>query len=415
METAVTPPPDRRFAVSLFSRLRTAKGQANPFPIYAELRSRGSVVAAPWGGHLVTEFDLCDRILRSRDWLEPDARWREQQGDGTRWTAPSSREMSRTLPALNPPEHTWVRRSAGMFDRTSLQEISGTVGRTTTRLLDTLGERLRDGEADFNALVSEELPIATIGYWLGLPTADFPRLRELTHDQVFTQELLPSASQLAMSDAATAELRAYFMELVRHRRAHPGEDPVSRWIATWDTMESDQDKADEAVYFLALFVLLAALETTSTLLSTMTLLLLEHPRQWDWLTVHPDMVPGAVEESLRYDPPTHVISRVSSRDCVLGGVEIPKDHMVHLMVGAAQRDPAKHEDPELFNLHRKPAHLAFSGGIHYCLGAPLARLEAQTLLRQLVGRFPGLTLVRRPTWAPRVAFRRPLNLDVALI
>ncbi|MFD4972560.1 cytochrome P450 [Streptomyces sp. NPDC001698] len=415
METAVTPPPDRRFAVSLFSRLRTAKGQANPFPIYAELRSRGGVIAAPWGGHLVTRFDLCDQVLRNRDWLEPDSRWREQQGDGTRWTAPSSREMSRTLPALNPPEHTWVRRSAGMFDRTSLEEIRGTVGRITGRLMDSLAAQLRDGEADFNALVSEELPVATIGHWLGLPSADFPRLRELTHDQVFTQELLPSSSQLALSDAATAELRAYFLELVRERRAHPGDDPVSRWITLWDAMESDQDKADEAVYFLALFVLLAALETTSTLLSTMTLLLLEHPRQWDRLTIHPDLVPAAVEESLRYDPPTHVISRVSSRDTELGGVEVRKDEMVHLMVGAANRDPAKHEDPELFNLHRKPAHLAFSGGIHYCLGAPLARLEAQTLLHHLVRRFPRLTLVRRPTWAPRVAFRRPLNLDVALI
>ncbi|MFF9127685.1 cytochrome P450 [Streptomyces sp. NPDC014889] len=415
METAVTPPPDRRFAVSLFSRLRTAKGQANPFPIYAELRSRGGVVAAPWGGHLVTRFDLCDQVLRSRDWLEPDARWRDQQGDGTRWTAPSSREMSRTLPALNPPEHTWVRRSAGMFDRTSLEEIRGTVGRITGRLMDSLAVRLRDGEADFNALVSEELPVATIGHWLGLPSADFPRLRELTHDQVFTQELLPSASQLALSDAATAELRAYFLNLVRERRAHPGEDPVSRWITLWDAMESDRDKADEAVYFLALFVLLAALETTSTLLSTMTLLVLEHPRQWDRLTIHPDLVPAAVEESLRYDPPTHVISRVSSRDTELGGVEVGKDEMVHLMVGAANRDPAKHQDPELFNLHRKPAHLAFSGGIHYCLGAPLARMEAQTLLHQVVRRFPRLTLVRQPTWAPRVAFRRPLNLDVALI
>ncbi|WP_225077285.1 cytochrome P450 [Streptomyces sp. CoT10] len=415
METAVTPPPDRRFAVSLFSRLRTAKGQANPFPIYAELRSRGGVIAAPWGGHLVTRFDLCDQILRNREWLEPDARWREQQGDGTRWTAPSSREMSRTLPALNPPEHTWVRRSAGMFDRTSMEEMRGTVGRITGRLMDSLSVRLRDGEADFNALVSEELPVATIGHWLGLPSADFPRLRELTHDQVFTQELLPSASQLALSDAATAELRAYFLDLVRERRAHPGDDPVSRWITLWDAMESDQDKADEAVYFLALFVLLAALETTSTLLSTMTLLLLEHPRQWNRLTIHPDLAPAAVEESLRYDPPTHVISRVSSRDTEVGGVEVCKDEMVHLMVGAANRDPAKHEDPELFNLHRKPAHLAFSGGIHYCLGAPLARLEAHTLLHHLVRRFPRLTLVRRPTWAPRVAFRRPLNLDVALI
>ncbi|MFF7238045.1 cytochrome P450 [Streptomyces collinus] len=414
METAITPPVDRRFAVPLFSRLRTAKGQANPFPLYAELRSGGGVVAAPWGGHLVTGFDLCDQVLRSREWLEPDTRWREEQGDGTRWTAPSSREMSRTLPALNPPDHTWVRRSAGMFDRASLEDLRGTVGRITGRLLDTLAARLDEGEADFNALVSEELPVATIGHWLGLPTADFARLRDLTHDQVFTQELLPSASQLAKSDAATAQLRAYFMELVRERRARPGDDPVSRWIAVWDTMESDQDKADEGVYFLALFVLLAALETTSTLLSTTTLLLLEHPRQWDRLTVHPDLVPAAVEESLRYDPPTHVISRVCAQDRLLGGVEVRKDEMVHLMVAAAHRDPAKHADPELFNLHRKPAHLAFSGGIHYCLGAPLARLEAQTLLHQLVRRFPRLTLVRRPSWAPRVAFRRLLNLDVAL-
>ncbi|MEV7687846.1 cytochrome P450 [Streptomyces bungoensis] len=414
VETAITPPSDRRFAVSLFARLRTAQGQANPFPIYAELRSRGAVVAAPWGGHLVTGFDLCDRVLRSRDWLEPDTGWRERQGDGTRWTASSSREMSRTLPALNPPDHTLVRRSAGMFDRASLEELRGTLNRVTSRLLDMLAERLHDGEADFNALVGEELPVAAIGHWLGLPAADFPRLRDLTHDQVFTQELLPSASQLALSDAATAELRGYFTDLVRHRRAHPGDDPVSRWITVWDGLESDRDKADEAVYFLTLFVLLAALETTSTLLSTMTLLLLEHPRQWEWLSVHPDLVPAAVEETLRYDPPTHVISRVASRDCVLGGAEVRKDEMVHLMVGAANRDPARHEDPELFNLHRKPGHLAFSGGIHYCLGAPLARLEAQTLLHQLVRRFPRLTLVRRPTWAPRVAFRRLLNLDVTL-
>ena len=97
METIATQPTDRRFAVSLFSRLRTPKGQANPFPIYAELRSRGAVATAPWGGHLVTGFDACDQVVRSRDWLEPDARWREQQGNGTRWMALSSREMSRTV------------------------------------------------------------------------------------------------------------------------------------------------------------------------------------------------------------------------------------------------------------------------------------------------------------------------------
>ncbi|MEU5660398.1 cytochrome P450 [Streptomyces sp. NPDC047737] len=414
MGVTTTPSYDRRASASLFSRLRTAGGQADPFPIYAELLARGEVVPAPWGGSVVTGFAACDQVLRNRDWLEPDKRWRERQGAGTRWNAPSSREMSNTLAALNPPDHTRVRRAAGTFDRATVERIGRSVSKTADRLLDSFTERIRTGEADFAALVCEELPVATIGDWLGLPQADWPRLRQLTHDQVFTQELLPSASQLALSDAATAELRTYFMDLVRHRRSHPGDDPVTGWIRTWDAMESDQDKADEGVYFLVLFVLLAALETTATLLSTMTLRLVESPERWDQVADNPGLVAGFVEETLRYDPPTHVISRVASKDLVLGGHEVRRDEMVHLMVGAAHRDPARHVDPDRFDPERSPGHLAFSGGIHYCLGAPLARLEAQTLLRQLIRRVPRLTLVRPPSMAPRVAFRRLLNLDVAL-
>ncbi|MFJ7590941.1 cytochrome P450 [Streptomyces sp. NPDC097617] len=414
MGTTTIPSCDRRASASLFSRLRTVGGQADPFPIYAELRSRGEVVPAPWGGSVVTGFAACDEVLRSRLWLEPDREWRERQGPGTRWNAPSSREMSHTLAALNAPDHTKVRRAAGTFDRATVERIGRTVHRTTDRLLDTFTERIRTGEADISELVCEELPVATIGDWLGLPHADWPRLRQLTHDQVFTQELLPSASQLALSDAATAELRTYFMDLVRDRRSDPGDDPITRWIQTWDAIEPDQDKADEAVYFLVLFVLLAALETTATLLSTMTLRLVESPERWTMVADNPDLIPGFVEETLRYDPPTHVISRVASQDTVLGGLEIRRDEMVHLMVAAAHRDPARHSDADRFDPERTPGHLAFSGGIHYCLGAPLARLEAQSLLRQLIRHLPRLTLVRPPSMAPRVAFRRLLNLDVAL-
>ncbi|QIQ01989.1 cytochrome P450 [Streptomyces liangshanensis] len=411
---AVTPPFDRRSVVSLFSRLRKPGGQCNPLPLYAELRSMGNIIPAPWGGQLLTSFELCDQVLRNKAWLVPDGDWRARQGAGTRWTAASSREMSKTLPGLNPPHHTKVRRSAGnMFDRKSLESIKVMVEQATDNLLDRLSRALRNGgEADFSALVSEELPVMAIGGWLGIPPGDFALLREFTHDQVFAQELLPSASQLALSDAATAGLREYFMALVARRRETPGDDPVSGWIRTWDALEPDPEAADEAVYFLALFVVLAALETTSNLLSTMVWLLSEHPLQMEWLRSHPQHVAGAVEEVLRYDSPTHVVSRVAGDDLTLAGVPVAKDEMVHLMVGAANHDPAQHTDPDIFDIRRKATHLSFSGGIHYCLGAPLARLEATTLLTGLLRRIPHLRVSREPEWAPRVAFRRLTALHV---
>ncbi|MCI0384157.1 cytochrome P450 [Streptomyces sp. CNQ085] len=415
MGPAIAPSADRRSVAARISRLRTAAGQKNPYPHYAELRAMGDIVPAPWGGHLITSFGLADRVLRSKDWHVPDARWRASQGEATRWSAASSREMSKTLPALNPPDHTRVRRvTSSRLDRRSLEELRRPVADITHGLLDRFAEHLTGGEADFVPLVAEELPVITIGRWLGLPAADHPLLRDLTHDQVFAQELLPSASQLALSDAATAQLRGYFTSLVRERRSSPGPDPVSAWIRAWDEIEPDREAADEAVYHTTLFVLLAALETTSTLLATTVQLLLEHPEQWEWLRGHPEQVPAAVEEALRYDAPTHVASRIARKDLTLAGVDIREDQMVHLMIGAANHDPAHCPDPDTFDIRRKAAHLSFSGGIHYCLGAPLARLEATTLLTALLERFPTLVLAREPRWAPRVAFRRMLTLPVAL-
>lgn len=414
MGIALLPQDLRRATAKVFSRLRTPQGQADPFPFYAELAASGPVSPAPWGGHLITGYAECDQVLRDRDWLEPDRSWREKQGQGTRWTAPSAQEMSHTLPTLNGPEHNRIRRAASGFDRTAISRLAPVITSATDRLLDAFHEQLRHGEANFATLVGEELPIATVGHWLGLPRADWPRLRELTHDQVFTQELLPTASQLARSDAATVELRAYFTDLVRARRARPGDDPVSQWIRTWDTLETDRDQADHQVYHLARFVLLAALETTATLLSQAVLRLVEHPVHWDALSADPELAPGAVEESLRYDPPTHVISRVAAHDTVLAGQDIREGEMTHLLIGAAHHDPHRHRHPAAYDPRRTPGHLAFSGGAHYCLGAPMARLEAQTLITHLTRRIPRLTLVRPPTWAPRVAFRRLLNLDLAL-
>ncbi len=415
MEPALaTAPVDRRSVVSLFSRLRTGDGQANPLPWYVQLREMGDIVPAPWGGHLATSYALCHQVLRSRAWRVPDSAWRARQVDAARWKAPASRQMGGTLPMLNPPDHTRMRRSVGnVFDRHSLAQMKGSIERTVNRLLDRLDDELAFGTADFCALVSDELPVITIGEWLQLPRSDYPLLRSLTHDQVFTQELFPTRSQLALSDRATGQLREYFTALIRDRRRNPGTDPVSSWLAVWDDLEPDRAAADEAVFHLALFMVLAALETTAHVLSGAVRLLLEHPRQRDWLRTRPEHIPGAIDEVLRYDAPIHMISRVAPEDTVLAGVTVRENEMVQLMVGAAHHDPRQYADPELFDIRRRSPHLSFGGGIHFCLGNALARMEAECLLTALLQRFPGLRLAGAPLWASRVAFRRLITLPVA--
>lgn len=380
----------------------------------------GEVVRSPWGACLLTTYDLCDQVLRSRSWVALDSEWRLRQGEGNRWSAPASRELGQALQGLNPPEHTRQRRSLGnLFDRKTLGRLRGPVARLTHEILDAFAERLdAEGEADFAEEVGEQLPVAAVGHWLGIPHADYDLLRSLAHNQAYAQELLPTSSQLEKANEATFGLRAYFTELVRERRRNPGEDVISSWIRIWDAGEPDRDRADETVYFLAMFLVIAALETTSTLLSSMVWILHRHPEQLAWLRGHPQEVPGAVEEIMRYDPPVHITTRAASQDTTLGGVPVAKDQLVHVMIASANHDPARISDPDTLDIRRAGTshlgHLAFGGGIHYCIGAGLARQQASILLDALLRRFPSLRVTSPPRWEPRVAFRRLVSLPVAL-
>lgn len=404
---------DRRSVISLMSALRSPSGQSDIYIHYAKLRAMGEMIPVPWGGLLLNTHDLCDHVLRSTAWHVPDAAWRASQGEASRWAAPSTLEMAGTLPSLNPPLHTQQRRSLGrLFDRESLNALRRPVEGMVDAALDRLQERLRAGEADIVPLISEELPIATIGHWLRIPHADYQVIRSFTHDQVFSEELLPSKSQLAVSNAATIGLRDYFQSLVRDRRKDPGDDVLSGWIRTWDEIEPDPAVADETLYRLVMFVVMAALETTSTMLSTMVWLLDQHPRQRQTLRGTPELVANAVEEVIRYDPPIHVVSKIAAEDTVLGGHHVPRGQLVHALIGAANHDPIHHDDPDTFDIRRKGTHLGFGGGAHYCLGAMLARMEATTLLKALVGRFPTLRVSAPPVYASRVVFRRILELRV---
>ncbi|MGC0418187.1 cytochrome P450 [Embleya sp. AB8] len=406
---------DSRTVVALLSRLRSMAGQADPLPLYASLRELGDVVPAPWGGYLVTGHRSCDEVLRSPDWLALDQAWRAQRAEGSRWSTPSSRELEQTLVTLNPPQHTRIRRSVNnIFDRGTLDTLRPTVERVANELLDTLVEHAGDADADFAELVGEQLPVVTVGHWLGLPPEDFDLLRALTHAQAYAQELLPTKRQLRAADHAIRGLREYFTALVARRRAEPGDDVISGWLRAWDTLEPDRAVADEHVYALAMFVVIASLETTSALLTTMVWTFDRHPEQRSWLREHPAAVPDAVEEVLRYDPPLHLTTRYASRDLVLAGVPVPRGEVVHTLLCAANHDPSETPDAHTFDVTRRARHISFGSGIHYCVGASLARLEAGVLLETMLRRLPALRVVAPPTWEPRLAFRRITRLPVSV-
>lgn len=422
------PPKSRRELVSLFSKLRKGAGQANPLPIYAELRRAGDIISVPWGGMLVNSHSLAQQVLRDKQWIVPDRAWRSQQGAGTRWSSPASLQMSQTLPLLNSPAHTQIRRPLGnIFNQGTLADLQHSTEEMVEVLLDEFTDQLVDGPADFVALVSEKLPIMLIGKWMGLPSQDHDLLRNLTHDQVHTQELFPTASEIRVSDAATARLQAYFTNLIRDRRRTPGDDPVSTWIRTWDDLEGSPARTDATVHALAVFMVLAALETTSHLIANAVRLLLENPTQLALVRQHPDLVPDAIEEALRYDAPIHLISRVATANTELGGISIAAGETVQLLIGAAHHDPEHFTDPHTFDVRRRrggaedaPAsrvtsHLAFGAGIHYCLGNALARMEATVLLTALLRRPIRLRLSAPPRWAPRVVFRRITSMHLTLV
>ncbi|GGS73828.1 cytochrome P450 [Streptomyces cinerochromogenes] len=407
--------PDRRAVIPLLRRLRSDEGRADPLPVWDELRALGDVVPAPWGGYFVTGFDACNQVLRGRNWLVPDFDWQERRPDPARWREPATREMTRTLSRLNPPVHTAQRRALGnLFDRGTLEVLRPQIAGHVTGLLDRLDLRLRThGTAEFVTTVAEQLPIHTVGRWLAIPDEHHAHILDFTHRQVHAQELLPTKSELAVSAQATLEMRAFFTGLLAHRRAHPGNDVLSGWIRYWDAQyPDDRAAADQTLYDLTMFITIASLETTATLLTNAVWFLTRDPAVADWLRRHPEHIDDAIDEVLRYDPPIHLNSRFAADDTVLAGVPVAKDTVVHVLYGAANHDPRRNENPHVFDIRRKGGHLTFGGGAHYCLGAALARLEARQLLTQLLERFPTLRPATAPTYADRMVFRRVTSLRV---
>jgi cytochrome P450 len=363
----------------------TSTGADDRHAIYGELTAAGPVhrVPLPGGaeGWLVTGYDA------ARAALADPALVKGGPGHGPfadRLPADVSAAMDHHLLALDPPDHTRLRRLVGAaFTRRRCERLAPRVQEITDGLVAGFAHR---DEVDLVAEFAYPLPITVICELLGVPDPDRAAFRAWTGPLV-TGTL---AGFEAYSRAAV-ELVAYLRELLAHKRAHPADDLLSALLAVRDGGDAlTEDELTSMVFLL----LVAGHETTVNLIGNGVLALLTHPDQLALLRAEPERVPAAVEELLRFDGPLQsAIPLVSARPTEIGGTAVPAGELVVVSLLAANRDPARRPDADRLDLARPEApHLAFGHGAHYCLGAPLARVEGRIALGTLVDRFPDMRL-----------------------
>jgi len=313
--------------------------------------------------------------------------------------------MGRTILQMDPPEHQRHRALvAKAFRARVLDAWSDTIiGATVSELMDAFAG---DGHADLVPQLTFPFPVRVIARVLGLPEGDWPRFLRLS------TELIAVMRNRDRAVAASRELRGYFGEIIADRRRNTRDDLVSQLISA--EVEGHR-LSDEEIYPFLLLLLPAGAETTYRSSSNLLFGLLADPGQLEAVRADRDLVPQAIEEALRWETPLLTVARTATQDVALGGVAIPAGGFVAVSLGAANRDPERYPDPDVFDVFREDKqHLSFGDGVHKCLGMHLARLEMRVLLNAVLDRLPGLRLDPggEDTHIHGLIFRSPPNLPV---
>ncbi|MER5618604.1 cytochrome P450 [Streptomyces sp. NPDC002215] len=380
-------------ADTLLERITDYANRPDPYPLYAELREAGPVVRQADGSYLVGTYHAITTLLHDPR-ISADPRSRPATPSG----------LSEELPQppflrLDDPEHHRLRtlamrpfgppHSPGRIDA-----MRGQIADITKELLEALRDREQIDIVDDFAY---PLPVTVICRLLGVPRKDEPLFRHWSDVLVESVDVRPQQDTTERDRAgqqARAELGQYLVDLAEQRRGHPSDDMLSAFINEPDpAMRLSRDELAET----AVLLLIAGHETTVNLITNGVLTLLRHPDQLDRLRRDPDLLPSAVEELLRYEPPLHMRERIPLADIDVAGTSIPKGTSVVLALASGNRDPKRFHDPDRFDPTRPDnQHLGFGGGIHLCYGAPLARIEAQTALGALIPHLSTATLVQDP-------------------
>ena len=398
----------------LLLRLIEPENRQNPYPLYAEIRRQGPLVLPAANLVVFATYDECDEVLRHPSAMSD----RMKSTVAQRAIAQGVQVRPFGEPGflfLDPPDHTRLRKLAQQaFAPKVVKALEPEIVALVDGLLATL-----DGVGEFDVIadLAYPLPVGVICRLLGVPLADEPQFSRAS--ALLAQALDPFATITGELPDSFQErldaglwLRGYLRELIDERRHAPRDDLISALIAAEE--DGDQLTGEEIVATCNL-LLIAGHETTVNLIANAVLAMLRDGRHWTALATEPDRAAAIVEETLRYDPPVQLTSRVAGDDMTIGGVDIPKGDTIMLLTAAAQRDPAVYDHPDTFDPDRGAIrHLAFGLGPHFCLGAPLARLETKIALTALTARFPDARLAGEPVYKPNVTLRGMSTLAVAV-
>ncbi|GHF09399.1 cytochrome P450 [Amycolatopsis deserti] len=374
---------------------------ADPYPEFARLRAQAPVHRHDGLGlAIAVSHAAASAVLRHR-------------GLGRIWTDASPAEQFVSFNLLHrnsllenePPVHTRLRRSiSSAFGRGHVERLRPTV----MKLADDLVAKLAAaGSGDLLEALAQPLPVAVISELLDVPEADRPRLVPWSNAIVKMYEYgLPEEGRVAAERAAT-EFVEFLRELAGRRRREPGEDLITDLL--------NAELTEDEVVATAVLLLMAGHEATVNVIGNGVWALLRHPDQWQRLVDDPELMPTAVEELIRFDAPLQLFERTATEDVEIAGFRVAKGEKIAALLGAAARDPEVFADPDTLDVGRtEGTHLGFGAGIHYCIGAPLARIEIAAALAALTTRLPGLRLVAEPERRPEFVIRGLKNLPVTV-
>ena len=384
---------------------------ADPYPSFARARA-----AAPVQWHdglglwLAFTHAEANAVLRDR---RLGRIWRDKE-PGERFESFNLIHRNAIL-EMEPPDHTRLRRLISTaFARGHVERLRPWVEQLAAELVDGLVERSGGTEpVDVLTGMAEELPVAVIAELLGVPQADRPLLRPWSNAIVKMYEYGRTTAIEDSAERAAAEFVAYLRDLAAERRTAPGEDLLSHLVQVRDT-EGDRLTEDELVT-TCILLLNAGHEATVNVSGNGLLALLEHPAELQRLRADRALLPTAIEELMRFDSPLQLFERTATEDVEIGGVTVAAGQKIAALLGSANRDPAVFASPDTLDVGRtENPHISFGAGVHFCIGAPLARVELQASFGALLDRTSSLELGRPARRRPEFVIRGLADLPVVL-